>query len=182
MGELSKVEGSAQSHLAFRGLSCWEALVTLYLWFRFLTWSMIAICSRFCSPGGGVMFLWELWVLFSLGWPFQGCWGVYGLWLRLRAGRARLSFRGSSCWGSVIGACGRLGEGGASLWAVSKIESSVGVPHLHRFILLRSFSDFLLVVSVLDIVMIALCSRLCSPEGVKTIKLLQALSLTISLI
>ena len=53
VGELSKVEGSAQSHLAFRGLSCWEALVTLYLWFRFLTWSMIAICSRFCSPGGG---------------------------------------------------------------------------------------------------------------------------------
>ena len=115
MGELSKVEGSAQSHLAFRGLSCWEALVTLYLWFRFLTWSMIAICSRFCSPGGGVMFLWELWVLFSLGWPFQGCWGVYGLWLRLRAGRVRLSFRGLSCWESVIGVFGRLGEGGGEL-------------------------------------------------------------------
>ena len=74
------------------------------------------------------------------------------------------------------------GGGGASLWAVSKVESSVGVPRLHRFILLRSFSDTLLVVSVLDIVMIALCSRLCSPEGVKTIKLLQTLSLTISLI
>ena len=34
---VSKVESSARAHLAFRGLSCWEASVTLYLWFRFWT-------------------------------------------------------------------------------------------------------------------------------------------------
>ena len=30
-----KIEISAQACLAFQGLSCWEASVTLYLWFRF---------------------------------------------------------------------------------------------------------------------------------------------------
>ena len=39
-----------RERLDFRGLSCWEASVTLYLWFRFQ--SMIAICSCFCSPEG----------------------------------------------------------------------------------------------------------------------------------
>ena len=38
------------------------------------------------------------------------------------------------------------------LWAVSKVESSVRAPCLPRFILLESFSDTLLVVSILDIV------------------------------
>ena len=30
-----EVESSARARFAFRGLSCWEASVTLYLWFRF---------------------------------------------------------------------------------------------------------------------------------------------------
>ena len=51
--------------------------------------------------------------------------------------------------------------GGGTLWAVSKIESSVRAPHLLRFILLGSFSDTLLVVSILDIF------DFCSPEGFK---------------
>ena len=35
---------------AFQGLSCLEAFVTFYLWFRFQPQSMIAICSRIYSP------------------------------------------------------------------------------------------------------------------------------------
>ena len=31
----SNVEGSVRERLAFGSLSCWEASVTLYLWFRF---------------------------------------------------------------------------------------------------------------------------------------------------
>ena len=50
------------------------------------------------------------------------------------------------------------------LWAVYKVESSAWAPRLPRFILLPSFSDTLLVVSILDIA-IAICSHLYSPEG-----------------
>ena len=32
---VSKVKSSARVSLAFRGSSCWEASVTLYLWFPF---------------------------------------------------------------------------------------------------------------------------------------------------
>ena len=32
---VSRVESSARVRLAFRALSCWEASVTLYLWFPF---------------------------------------------------------------------------------------------------------------------------------------------------
>ena len=39
-----------------------------------------------------------------------------------------------------------------SVWAVSKVESSARALHLPRFIMLASFSDTLLVVSILDIV------------------------------
>ena len=35
--------------LIFQGLSCWLASVTLYWWFRFQAWSMIAVCDGFCS-------------------------------------------------------------------------------------------------------------------------------------
>ena len=42
--------------------------------------------------------------------------------------------------------------GGGGLWAVCKVESSAGVPCLPRFIRLASFSDTLLVVSILDTV------------------------------
>ena len=48
-------------------------------------------------------------------------------------------------------------------------------PHLPRFILLASFSGTLLVVLILDMIsqsMIAICSRFCSPEGVKEMSLL----------
>ena len=38
-----------------------------------------------------------------------------------------------------------------SLWAVSKVERSTRAPRLPRFVLLGSFSDTLLVVSILDI-------------------------------
>ena len=41
-----------RARLGVRGLSCWEASVTIYLWFRFQTQSIIAICSRFGSPEG----------------------------------------------------------------------------------------------------------------------------------
>ena len=44
------------------------------------------------------------------------------------------------------------GGGWGNLWAVSKVQTSVRAPRLPGFILLRSFSDTLLVVSVLDIV------------------------------
>ena len=57
-----------------------------------------------------------------------------------------------------------LNCGGKDLWAASKVKSSPHTPCLPRFILLGSFSDTLLVVSILDI--IAICSRFCSPEGV----------------
>ena len=45
-------ESRGRACLAFQGLSCLEASVTLCLWFRFQTQSMIAICSQFCSPKG----------------------------------------------------------------------------------------------------------------------------------
>ena len=45
-----------------------------------------------------------------------------------------------------------LGGGGGVLWAVSKVKSSERAPRLLRFIMLVSFSDNLLVVSILDIV------------------------------
>ena len=47
-----------------------------------------------------------------------------------------------------------------------KVELGECAPCLPRFILLGSFSDTLLVVSILDI--IAICRRFCSPEGVKS--------------
>ena len=42
--------------------------------------------------------------------------------------------------------------GGECLWSVSKVESSARAPRLPSFILLVSFSDSLLAVSILDIV------------------------------
>ena len=35
LGAVSKVKSSARVRLIFRGLSCWEASVTRYLWFQF---------------------------------------------------------------------------------------------------------------------------------------------------
>ena len=45
-------EVGACARLAFRGLSCCEASVTLYLWLRLQAQSAIAICSHFCRPEG----------------------------------------------------------------------------------------------------------------------------------
>ena len=60
-------------------------------------------------------------------WFLLGIWVLFGLGLAL-----------SVLWGS--------------LWAVSKVDRSARAPCLPRFILLGSFSDTLLVVSILDIV------------------------------
>ena len=63
----------------------------------------------------------------SYWWFLLGIWVLFGLGLAL-----------SVLWGS--------------LWAVSKVDRSARAPCLQRFILLGSFSDTLLVVSILDIV------------------------------
>ena len=115
-------------------------------------------------------------VLFD--WPFQGCGGACGLCLGSGARCACDSSSGVWPAGGLqwCFACGPGGERGwgallvvavavgsfwsgmafsgmwGDLWAVSKVESSVRAPCLPRFILLESFSDTLLVVSVLDIV------------------------------
>ena len=71
----------------------------------------------------------------------------------------------------VVGGWPFPGCRGGGLWAVSKTGSSARAPCLQRFILLVSFRDTLLVVSILDIVydchLFAICSRFCSPEWVK---------------
>ena len=54
--------------------------------------------------------------------------------------------------------------GGGLVGCVQSRELGARAPCLPRFILLGSFSDTLLVVSILD--MIAICIRFCSPEGV----------------
>ena len=94
--------GAWRARLAFQGLSCWEA-------------SMIAICGRFCGPGG-----------------VNGFCMNYGFFL---------------AWVSPFRAVG-------SIWAVSKVESlpRACAPCHPKRILLGSFSDTLLVVSILDII------------------------------
>ena len=57
-------------------------------------------------------------------------------------------FPGSVCVCVCVCVCG-VG-GGEGLWAVSKVDNSARAPRLPRFILLKSFSDTLLVVSILD--------------------------------
>ena len=49
VGSFTFLNGLSISRL-WRGLSCWEASVTLYLWFQFLIQSLIAICRWFSSP------------------------------------------------------------------------------------------------------------------------------------
>ena len=86
-------------------ISCWEASVTLYLWFRFRAWSMIAICSRYCSPGGvingscgnyGSFLAW--------GGPLRAV-GEGGLWSVPKvesSAHARLAFRSLACWEASV--------------------------------------------------------------------------------
>ena len=87
----------------------------------------------------------------------------------------------SGLWGLLMVSVGTMGPFwpgdspfrtmGEGLWAVSKVESLACVPRLPRFILLISFSDTLLVVSILDIVYDCNLGPLfCSPEGVKHIQ------------
>ena len=94
---VSRVEESARARLFLQGLSCWEASVALYLRFWFWAWSvwsMIAICGRFCSAGGGVINSSSVYYGFFLywEWSFQFCGGAYGLCLKSRAQRTRLSY------------------------------------------------------------------------------------------
>ena len=58
-------------------------------------------------------------------------------------------FPGSVCVCVCVCVC-VWGGGGEGLWAVSKVDNSARAPRLPRFILLKSFSDTLLVVSILD--------------------------------
>ena len=79
-------------------------------------------------------------------WVIDGSCGNYGSFLAW--GWPRMSLSGLSVCVCVC-ACG-AGGGGEGLWAVSKVDNSARAPHLPRFILLKSFSDTLLVVSILD--------------------------------
>ena len=88
---------------------------------------MIAIWGRFCSPGG---------------WGIGGSCVAYGSLL---------------AWDSPFRFVGRGGgEGGGLVVCVQSRELGPGTPRLPRFILLVSFSDTLLVVSISDIVMIGI--------------------------
>ena len=75
------------------------------------------------------------WMIFSRGSSILGN--------AVRAGWLKQSLVLSGLWGW---------GGGGGLWAVSKVESLARAPRLLRFTLLVSFSDTLLVVSILDIV------------------------------
>ena len=102
-------------------------------------------------------------------WLFVVLWSAGGhLFLGwLVGGGVALCWAGLGGWGLGFS---RLSEGGG-LWAVSKVGSLEHSPCLQRFILLVSFRDTLLVVSILDIVydchLFAICNRFCSPEWVK---------------
>ena len=75
---------------------------------------------------------------------------------------------GAFLWGAWVS----WGGGAYGLCPWSRV---LRAPHLPRFILLANFSGILLVVLILDMIsqsMIAICSRFCSPEGVKEISLL----------
>ena len=106
-------------------LAFWCALVALYLLFRFWAWSEIAICDHFCSPAG-----------------------VY-----------------HPCSVVPVGALGPFSPGNSPFWAgwpflgcgelagcIQNRGLDSCAPRLLGFILLVSFSDTLLVVSILDIV------------------------------
>ena len=71
-----------------------------------------------------------------------------------------LNFKHFSFWQTIFG--GRVG-----FWAMSKVESSSRARL--TFPPLSSCSDTLLVVSILDKFMIAICGRFCSLEGVKEV-------------
>ena len=103
-------------------------------------------------------------VSFFIGVSGVYCWFQVLIWSGLGC-CPRLCRRGTGVCCSV--ACAVLG-----VWGLVGCVQSRGLgayaSHLPSFILLISFSDTLLVVSILDIVyMIAICSHFCSPEGVK---------------
>ena len=82
--------GAWRARLAFQGLSCWEA-------------SMIAICSRFCGPGGLMVSVWTM-GSFWPGLALSGLWEAYGLCPKSRACRvhARLAIQNVSCWEASV--------------------------------------------------------------------------------
>ena len=105
------------------------------------------------------------------------CGGLLGCVRGRRLGGRPLWFgRFCSPGGVIGGSCGGYGSFLACGWLFSgcgkrggcglcpKSRAWCAAPRLPRFILLGSFSDILLVVSILD--MIAVCSHFCSPEGV----------------
>ena len=67
-----------------------------------------------------------------------------------------------------VAICSRFcGPGGViSMGCVESREHGALALRLPRFILLGSFSDTLLAVSIVGIVYVAICSRFCSPDGV----------------
>ena len=126
-----------QARLVFRGLSSWEASVTLYLSFRFQTQSMIAICRPFVAAFAVlrellIVSVGTMGVLFNLGIALSMLWGRGDL-MGCVQGRglgkqARLAFRGLSCW-----------EASVTLYLSFRFQTQT---------------------------MIAICSRFCIPEGV----------------
>ena len=104
--------------------------------------------------------------------PYQFCWGsglcryhwVFGL---LVAPWGSGLWIGAACGFGGLRRFGPFQTGGVVVCVHSR-EPGARAPRLLRFMLLASFSDTLLVVSILDIVydMIAICGHFCSPEGV----------------
>ena len=102
-----------------------------------------------------------------LGWASNGAWVWHVGWCL----PASLSSAGGGCGGGPLGGS-RRGYGSflAWGWPFSGRAGACGMypksrgrrARLPRFIILVSFSDTLLVVSILDI-----CGRFCSPEGIK---------------
>ena len=99
--------------------------------------------------------------LFGAGYIFFSCFSVRR-WALL------------SCWGRAVcrwvmcrvaGVLGPFRAVGRLMDRFQSREVNAGPPRLPRFIMLKCFSDTLLMVLILGIIVI--CSRFCSPEGVK---------------
>ena len=157
MGSVQGRRLDAGARLAFSGLSCWEASVALYLWFRFQKWSMIAICDRFFSPEG-------FWVLSNLGIALSRLWE--SLWTVSRARSVRLVFRGLSCWEASVILC---------LWFRLQAQSMIAIcNHFRSPEVVMGFFNLGITLSSLFRFqiqsLIAICSRFCSHEGVTASK------------
>ena len=99
--------------------------------------------------------------LFGAGYIFFSCfnvrrWALLGCW-------GRAVCRWVMC--RVAGVLGPFRAVGRLMDRFQSREVNAGPPRLPRFIMLKCFSDTLLMVLILGIIVI--CSRFCSPEGVK---------------